>query len=337
MRRFFFWRPSGQAKIATTKPSAQPRFEWLEGHRYLTDTAYALPKDPQEVQRLDFQHFIVRQELHGNYLAPLDRPKSILDLGCGTGRWAMEMAAEFPSANVVGMDLVLPDSAASLGHGLARQPDNVAFLEGDILKGLPFADASFDFVYIRLLFAAVPEQAWSVLLDELIRVTRPQGWIESTESWVNLSDTFPAGYTFAEWVNELLRRRKLDPLIARKMPEMMRARGLEQIVTRELAHTPPESQRWKHVYDTIGLAALEIFRTPIISQGIVPAEQYDQVAAQAKQQIQSGSTLMWPAYITYGQRPTHLPADPTSPRISQVEKYERLFARFDPEANKADT
>ncbi|HEU5200846.1 MAG TPA: methyltransferase domain-containing protein, partial [Ktedonobacterales bacterium] len=311
-------------------------FEWLGGRRYLAQTAYALPKDPQEVQRLDFQHFMVRQELHGNYLAPLDQPKSILDVGCGTGRWAMEMAAEFPGAKVVGMDLILPDSSASLGHGLARQPDNVTFLEGDILKGLPFADASFDFVYIRLLFTAVPERAWPGLLDELIRVTRPQGWIESTESWVNLSKTFPAGYTFAKWVNELLRRRELDPLIARQMPEMMRSRGLEQIVTRELAHTPPESQRWKQVYNTIGLAALESLRTPIISQGIVTAEQYDQVASEAKQKIQGGSILMWPAYITYGQRPTHLPSNPTSPRISLMEKYERLFAHFDPDTGMTD-
>lgn len=336
MWRGFFRRPPRQAKTAAPRQPAQPRFEWLGGRRYLADAAYTLPKDPQEVQRLDFQHFIIRQELHGNYLAPLDRPKSILDVGCGTGRWAMEMAAEFPRARVVGIDLVLPDSTASLGHGLTQQPENVTFLEGDVLKGLSFDDASFDFVHIRFLFTAVPERAWPALLDELIRVTRPQGWIESVESWVTLSKSFSSGYTFVEWVNELLRRRELDPLIARKMPEMMRSRGLEQIVTRELAHTPPESQRWKQVYSAIGLAALEGLRTPIIAQGIVTAEQFDLVAARIKQEIQDGKVLMWPSYTTYGQRRASLHAQPTT-RINFAEKYERLFARFDPEANKTDT
>ena len=337
MRRIFFRRSSRQANTAAPGQPAQPRFEWLEGRRYLAHTPYAMPKDPQEVQRLDFQHFIIRQELHGNYLAPLDRPKNILDVGCGTGRWAMEMAAEFPSARVVGIDLVLPDSAAALGHGLAHQPENVTFLEGDILKGLPFDDASFDFVHIRFLFLAVPEHVWPALLGELIRVTRPQGWIESVESWVTLSKTFSSGYTFTEWLNELLRRRELDPLIARKMPEMMRSRDLKQIVTRELAHTPPESQRWKQIYSAIGLAAVENLRTPIIAQGIVTAEQYDLVAARIRQEIQGGKALMWPAYVTYGQRPTHIRTDPAPARINFAEKYERLFAYFDRKEDKGDT
>jgi serine/threonine protein kinase len=290
------------SKASPHPPVAQPHFEWLEGRRYLVATPYALPKDPQEVQRLDFQHFMIQRELHGNYLAPLSQPTSILDVGCGTGRWAMEMATEFPSAKVVEIDLVLPDSPASLGHGLAQQPENVAFLKGDILTGLPFASASFDFVYIRLLFAAVPERNWPALLDELIRVTKPEGWIESVESWTTMSEPFSSGYTFTQWVNEWLRQRELDPLIARKMPEMMRAKGLEQIVTHEVKHTPPDSQRWKQIYSTIGLAALENLRTPILAQGIVTAEEYDLVAATMRQEIQNGKTYMWPVYVTFGQR-----------------------------------
>jgi ubiquinone/menaquinone biosynthesis C-methylase UbiE len=320
----------------TTPKASRPRFEWRGARRYLADTPYALPKDPQEVRRLDFQHFMLRQELHGNYLAPLNRPRSILDVGCGTGRWAMEMAAEFPHARVVGMDLVLPDSAASLGHGLERQPDNVAWIEGDLLQGLPFADSSFDFVYLRFLLFAVPEQAWSALLDELLRVTRPGGWIESVESWVNLSPAFPASATFADWVNELLRRRGCAPHIARTMPELLRARGLERIATRELAHKPPQSLRWHQIYSAVGLTALENFRTPITAQGIVTADHYDQVAARARQESERSSTLMWPAYITYGQRPTSLRPAPTPPRSSLVEKYERLFGHDDQEAGKAN-
>jgi ubiquinone/menaquinone biosynthesis C-methylase UbiE len=327
MQRRFFWRTSRQANQSATRSAARPRFEWVGTRRYLADTPYALPKDPQEVQRLDFQHFILRHELHGNYLAPLDRPGSILDLGCGTGRWAMEMAAEFPRARVVGMDLVLPDSAASLGHGLARQPDNVAWVEGDFLQGLPFADASFDFVYLRFLLFAVPARSWPALLEELIRVTRPGGWIESLESWVNLSPVFPASATFAGWVNELIRQRGCDPQIARTLPELLRARGLEQIATRELAHRPPESPRWRQIFSTIGLVALDSLRTPITAQGIVTPGRYDQVATLARQESERSSALMWPAYITYGQRPSFLRTDPAPPRSRLAEKYERLFGR----------
>jgi SAM-dependent methyltransferase len=42
------------------------------------------------------------------YLAPLSHdnpPRKILDVATGTGRWAIEMADEFPDAKVIGTDL----------------------------------------------------------------------------------------------------------------------------------------------------------------------------------------------------------------------------------------
>lgn len=55
---------------------------------------YALPNNPQEVNRLDFQHYMLRYVLEANYLAPLvpEQVNMMLDVGCGTGRWISEMA-----------------------------------------------------------------------------------------------------------------------------------------------------------------------------------------------------------------------------------------------------
>jgi cyclopropane fatty-acyl-phospholipid synthase-like methyltransferase len=41
------------------------------------------------------------------YVAPLDETKTqrILDIGTGTGIWAIEMADQFPQAEVIGTDL----------------------------------------------------------------------------------------------------------------------------------------------------------------------------------------------------------------------------------------
>jgi methylase of polypeptide subunit release factors len=47
----------------------------------------------------------------GIYEAPLEDPEKILDIGTGTGIWAIEMADMFPNAEVIGTDLspIQPD------------------------------------------------------------------------------------------------------------------------------------------------------------------------------------------------------------------------------------
>ncbi len=71
--------------------------------------AYLYPNDADEKERLEFQHKLLKDVLHGrNYLAPFSKarpPKKVLDVGTGTGTWAIEMGDEFPSAEIVGVDL----------------------------------------------------------------------------------------------------------------------------------------------------------------------------------------------------------------------------------------
>jgi hypothetical protein len=52
-----------------------------------------MPNDEEENDRLDIHHHIALLNLSGElYLAPIgDHPERILDLGTGTGLWAMDM------------------------------------------------------------------------------------------------------------------------------------------------------------------------------------------------------------------------------------------------------
>lgn len=60
-----------------------------------------------ERERLDIHHELFLLLLDGQlYKAPLEEPvRRVLDLGTGTGIWAIEYAIENPEAEVIGLDL----------------------------------------------------------------------------------------------------------------------------------------------------------------------------------------------------------------------------------------
>ena len=75
-------------------------------HAY-KEGSYMFPNDELENDRLDFQHAIFLRTLGGKlHLAPIPGDvQNVLDIGTGTGIWAIDFADEYPSARVVGTDL----------------------------------------------------------------------------------------------------------------------------------------------------------------------------------------------------------------------------------------
>ena len=216
-------REDSLSLLSTQKPTGK-QFEIIDGRHILTDTAYVLPKDNEEIHRLDFQHFMLRAAMQGNYLAPLARsPRAVLDVGCGTGRWAQEIASEFPDAYVIGCDLLEQKS------DLNAPPPNFQFIENDVLKGLPFADEHFDFVHQRLLFLAVPASAWQSEINELARVTVRGGWVELVETQLAGQNVGPISQKIGDWMIAISRLRGADPSQTPNLAEHLRIAGLQNI------------------------------------------------------------------------------------------------------------
>ncbi len=224
-----FWRrPQQQTAERGTAPTRT-----VGGRRFVAGVPYLLPKDMGETNRLDFQHYMLRFALKGNYAAPIQNPRDILDVGCGTGRWAMELAQEFPRANVIGVDVAPPpaeDGAASTPGADAR-PTNYVFVQGNVLERLPFADNSFDFVHQRLLTLAVPGRRWPSVVQELLRVTRPGGWVELIEGGDNFSGS-QAMEAITNWGQQLLQRRGIDSSMAAQIGPLLTAAGAVDVTAR---------------------------------------------------------------------------------------------------------
>lgn len=59
-----------------------------------------------ENERLDLAFYVYKVLFGGrNVFAPLQHPIKILDIGTGTGKWCVEVAKEYPNAQIIGTDL----------------------------------------------------------------------------------------------------------------------------------------------------------------------------------------------------------------------------------------
>jgi len=111
------------------------------------------------------------QHLFDRYQLP--KAAHIADIGCGSGEITSRLAARYPEAELVGVD-ILEGSVAYARRRYASLAPRVRFEQGDAFE-LKLNDGEFDLVVCRHMTQAVPEP--QRVLAELQRICRPGGWV----------------------------------------------------------------------------------------------------------------------------------------------------------------
>jgi ubiquinone/menaquinone biosynthesis C-methylase UbiE len=126
------------------------------------------------------------------HLAPIKAdPHRILDLGTGSGIWAIDMADKYPSALVIGADTaaVQPNSV----------PPNVQFEIEDVTLEWLWPKESFDFIHARELIMAVRD--WPKLISQAFEHLKPGGYLQlgaSVPLFQSDDNTVPPNTSYVE-------------------------------------------------------------------------------------------------------------------------------------------
>lgn len=105
----------------------------------------------------------------------------VLDVACGPGGWAREVAYNYPDINVTGIDISETMINYANGYVKVEQLENISFAVMDITKPLTFPDDHFDLVNARFMAGFLRKEWWPQIIKEFARITRPGGFIVLTE------------------------------------------------------------------------------------------------------------------------------------------------------------
>ncbi|KAF8136589.1 S-adenosyl-L-methionine-dependent methyltransferase [Boletus edulis] len=163
-------------------------FTEVHGRRFnALSQRYMLPADEEEIRRSELQHRMLQFLFGGkNYVGPVPQvliPQDgrercrVLDLGTGGGCWcvlyqtissAIDMADEFPEAEVIGVDLA-PIQPREV-------PENCTFELCDLDQWyLPYPSGHFDVIHARSMHTGI--ENYTRLLHEIARMLRPGGLV----------------------------------------------------------------------------------------------------------------------------------------------------------------
>ncbi|CAI4214324.1 unnamed protein product [Parascedosporium putredinis] len=175
------------------------------GRRYhaFRSGKYIMPNDDRELVRLDLLHVVmvrtVEDKLHHAPIDP-DRTHSVLDIGTGTGVWAMEFGDEYPGSE---RESTCPRKRLQ-PHTTGMGSPNVKFEVDDVESEWTFPDP-FDFIFCRYMAGSIAD--WPNLVKNVHDHLNPGGWAEFQDydmQYRTDDDSLTDEHSTSKWLKVIL-------------------------------------------------------------------------------------------------------------------------------------
>jgi SAM-dependent methyltransferase len=224
-----------------------------------------------------------------------------LDLGCGPfGNLGLLAELTGQRGSVLGVDVNPENLVLASESARSEGWDTVSVRIGDA-RATGLAESSFDLVHARLLLINVP---WpGDVIAEMARLTRPGGWVTGEEADAILV-CYPRHEAWDRLCALLLRPWRLcdaDISIGRRLPELYRLAGLQDIGFRVYADAHPVGHRRRMIVPDL----VRSLRPKIHGAGLISETELDELDAAAREHIEDPRTVLAPMlYVTvWGRKP----------------------------------
>ncbi len=109
------------------------------------------------------------------------RPRRILDIGATLGHNTLPIAAAFPDAEVIALDVGGPMLRYGAARAKALKVDNVTFVQADATSLPQYADGSFDWIQTTMFLHELSLTSMQAIFAESYRLLRPGGVVLHVE------------------------------------------------------------------------------------------------------------------------------------------------------------
>ncbi|CAH0054229.1 unnamed protein product [Clonostachys solani] len=279
-------------------------------HAY-KDGKYVLPNDQSEQERLDLQHHLSLHTLDNKlYICPAGRDggiplRNVLDLGTGTGAWALDFADENPETQVYGVDLS-PIQGPFV-------PPNVTFQVDDVEDQWTYS-IKFDFIYSRHMTSSISD--WSRYFEQSYANLTPGGYMEIMDIGAVMCDdgTLKKDGFLSRWVDLFIEgTSKIDRsfLGYQTYYEKMEAAGftnLKKVVYKWPTNRWPRDPKHKELgswcYENIS-SGLQGLSAAVFTRilGWSPEEMNTLLEGVERELRDPSIHAYWPITVVYGQKP----------------------------------
>jgi SAM-dependent methyltransferase len=226
---------------------------------------------------------------------------AVVDLGCGP-RGCLELLAGWvtPAGRVVGVEANPAHVAMAAEFAARRGLSHVEIMRGDA-RHTRLPSASFNGVHARNLLVSVPDPA--EVVGEMARLVAPGGWVACVEpdtEYCLCYPPHPAYERLCEIFTVVFSRNGADPKIGRRVPELLRRAGFEDVgvAARVQMYPPGNSKR------AVRLDLVQSMRAQVVEMGLASEAELDKLDAVARAHLDNPRTvaIVGHQFLAWGRR-----------------------------------